>query len=111
MIVDSAYFSLREIVREKAALFFLSWPFQYPISLTYDDYYSPANWADKISPIPLLIIHGQTDRHVPLAHGLKIYQTAREPKEIWETSPEGHIRSFADPDIRQQLLQYLQSRK
>jgi dipeptidyl aminopeptidase/acylaminoacyl peptidase len=43
---------------------------------------SPINWIDKISPRPLLLIHGDADEVIPLEHAHKLYQKAKEPKEL-----------------------------
>jgi alpha/beta superfamily hydrolase len=43
---------------------------------------SPIKWVDKISPRPLLLVHGDADELIPLEHAYKLYQKAKEPKEL-----------------------------
>jgi dipeptidyl aminopeptidase/acylaminoacyl peptidase len=43
---------------------------------------SPIKWIDKISPRPLLLVHGDADELIPLEHARKLYQKAKEPKEL-----------------------------
>ena len=43
---------------------------------------SPINWIDKISPRPLLLVHGDADELIPLEQAQKLYQKAKEPKEL-----------------------------
>jgi dipeptidyl aminopeptidase/acylaminoacyl peptidase len=43
---------------------------------------SPIKWVDKISPRPLLLVHGDADELIPLEHAHKLYQKAKEPKEL-----------------------------
>ena len=43
---------------------------------------SPIQWIDKVSPRPLLIVHGDADEVIPLEHAHKLYQKAKEPKEL-----------------------------
>jgi dipeptidyl aminopeptidase/acylaminoacyl peptidase len=43
---------------------------------------TPINWVDKISPHPLLLVHGDADELIPLEHAHRLYQKAREPKEL-----------------------------
>jgi len=43
---------------------------------------SPVRWIDKISPRPLLLVHGDADEVVPLEHAHMLYQKAKEPKEL-----------------------------
>ena len=42
---------------------------------------SPIQWIDKIS-CPLLLVHGDADEVVPLEHAHKLFQNAKEPKEL-----------------------------
>lgn len=43
---------------------------------------NPVDVIDKISPIPLLIIHGDKDPIIFKQHAQALYQKAKEPKEI-----------------------------
>jgi len=43
---------------------------------------SPIKWIDKISPRPLLLVQGDADEVIPLEHARKLYQKAKEPKEL-----------------------------
>jgi alpha/beta superfamily hydrolase len=43
---------------------------------------TPINWIDKISPRSLLLVHGDADELIPLEHAQKLYQKAKEPKEL-----------------------------
>jgi dipeptidyl aminopeptidase/acylaminoacyl peptidase len=46
------------------------------------DTVSPIKWIDKISPCPLLLVHGDADELIPLEHAHRLYQKAKEPKEL-----------------------------
>jgi len=43
---------------------------------------SPIEWIDRISPRPLLLVHGDADELIPLEHARRLYQKAKEPKEL-----------------------------
>jgi len=43
---------------------------------------SSLHWIDKISPRPLLLVHGDADEVVPVEQAYKLYQKAKEPKEL-----------------------------
>jgi len=43
---------------------------------------SSLHWVDKISPRPLLLVHGDADEVVPVEQAHKLYQKAEEPKEL-----------------------------
>jgi len=107
LILDSPFESYRGIAREKIAGSVIGWPFQYPLSWLVNDDYSPVKYIKNVSPVPILIIHGEQDLVVPLRHGRALYDSARSPKEFWQTTPRGHVRSFADAAIRERLVHYL----
>jgi pimeloyl-ACP methyl ester carboxylesterase len=66
---------------------------------------SPAGWnpvpmppdeaAALISPIPLLIVHGDQDPYFPASHGQRLYDAAQEPRELWIEPGFGHAESAA----------------
>jgi len=43
---------------------------------------SPINWVDKVSPRALLLVHGDADELIPLQHARRLYEKAKEPKEL-----------------------------
>jgi fermentation-respiration switch protein FrsA (DUF1100 family) len=110
LIIDSVFSSYRLIAREKMAGFFITWPFQYPLSFLFSDYYSPVKWINKVYPVPILILHGAKDRIVPVHHGHILYDAALQPKEFVETAAPGHIRAFADEEVRKNVAAYLSRR-
>ncbi len=107
LVIDSAFSSYRRIGREKLASSCFTWPFQYPLSWTVRDDYSAERWIGKISPVPVLILHGRDDTVVPAPHGRRLFEAARDPKQLWLTATPGHIQSFADTNVRRQLAGYL----
>jgi len=107
LVIDSTFTGFREITREKLASFWLTWPFQYPISWTVDDDYSPIEFIAQVSPIPLLIIQGEEDGIVPVHHAQVLYAAARQPKTLWIEKGVGHIRSLDKPAVRNALVEYL----
>ena len=110
LVIDSAFSSYRLIAREKLSKFKITWLFQYPLSFLVSDSYSPIRWIKKVSPMPLLIIHGERDPVVPIHHGQRLYDEALQPKEFWVSPEPGHISSFADEGVREELVRYLQNR-
>lgn len=110
LIVDSAFSDYRRIAREKLSAFFLTWPFQIPLSFLFNNLYSPEKQIKKISPLPILLIHGDSDRIVPAHHSTILYQEALEPKDLWIVKGRSHIEAFAEKEIRDRLLEYLKSR-
>lgn len=109
LIVESSFSSYHQIAREKFARFWLTWPFQYPLSWSITDKYSPMDSVADISPIPLLLVHGEADRIIPPHHGQQLFAAARPPKELWLYPEAYHISAFREKAQRQRLLDYLAS--
>jgi pimeloyl-ACP methyl ester carboxylesterase len=59
----------------------------------------PADAAARISPIPLLIVHGDKDVYFPPEHGHQLYASAREPKELWLLPGFGHAERAMDDKL------------
>ncbi len=107
LILDSPFSSYRRIAREKIAVSIIGWPFQYPLSYLVNDDYSPVKYIAKVSPLPIVIIHGNNDPIVPEHHGRILYDAALPPKEFWEVAYHGHVLAQADGETRKKLLDYL----
>jgi pimeloyl-ACP methyl ester carboxylesterase len=56
----------------------------------------PADAAQRISPTPLLIVHGDRDPFFPQDHARQLYAAAREPKELWLVPGFGHAERASD---------------
>ncbi len=50
--------------------------------------YEPVRWAGKITPRPLMLIHGDHDQYVPDFDDLL---KAAHPTEVWRLPAEGHV--------------------
>lgn len=107
LVADSAFSSYRGIAREKLAQVWLTWPLQAPLSLLISNRYSAVDVVDRISPIPLLLLHGENDVVVPFSHSQRLYAEAQEPKELWLIPGGQHIDLTRRESVRQRLLQYL----
>lgn len=51
---------------------------------------APIRWVDKISPRPLLLVHGDQDNLVPVEHARSLFEKAREPKKLVIIPGAGH---------------------
>lgn len=107
LVIEGAFSSYRLIAREKASSFWLTWPLQHPLSWTINDSYSAVRWVAKVSPVPVLLLHGLDDPVVPVHHGRMLNEAAGSPKELWLTARPGHIQSFGDAAVRKNLVDYL----
>lgn len=106
LVVESAFVSHRAIAGEKLAEFWLTWPLQWLAGLTVSDAYRPLSAIPSVAPVPLLLIHGERDRIVPIAHAERLYAAARAPKDFWRYDG-GHIAAFRSEAMRDRLVSYL----
>jgi pimeloyl-ACP methyl ester carboxylesterase len=60
---------------------------------------SPVEVVGRISPIPLLLVHGDADHYFPVEHPQALYDAAAEPKELWLLEGFGHAESAATPEM------------
>jgi len=67
----------------------------------------PHEVAARISPTPLLIVHGDVDRYFPLEHAEKLYAAAAEPKELWIEPGFGHAETAAPEDLLRRIAAWL----
>jgi fermentation-respiration switch protein FrsA (DUF1100 family) len=107
LVIESAFSGYVEIAREKFADHWFTWPFQWLPWLTVDDRFSPLPEIKKVSPIPLLILHGDRDATVPPHHGRQLYDAALEPKQLWIVPGAGHIQAMRETAQRDRLVEYL----
>jgi len=108
-IVDSGFSSFRGIFRDKLGQFWLTWPFQYPLSLLVSSGYDPLPLVPGLDGLPLLFLHGQKDEIVPPYHSERMFEKARNPKDIWRSPDANHIQMLHMPEYRKKLLDYLKT--
>jgi pimeloyl-ACP methyl ester carboxylesterase len=68
---------------------------------------SPVEVVGRVSPIPLLLVHGDSDHYFPVEHPEALYEAAREPKELWLLEGFGHAESAATPEMLDRIGAHL----
>jgi pimeloyl-ACP methyl ester carboxylesterase len=68
---------------------------------------SPIEVVPRISPIPVLFVHGDRDHYFPVDHPEALYAAAREPKELWLIEGFGHAESAASPQLLDRIGAHL----
>ena len=106
LIVENSFTSFRTVAREALGSFWLTWLFQYPLSWTISDDYKPIDAISRISPIPVLLIHGDADPIIGPYHSGELYAAAKQPKEFWLVAGGNH-NSMQNAQQRERLLTYL----
>lgn len=51
----------------------------------------PVDVIASISPRPLLLLHGEEDAFIPVAHAEALYAAAQEPKALYRFGDAGHV--------------------
>ncbi len=108
-IIESAFAGYRRIVRDKLIAGIITLPLAWPASWTVEDGYSPERWIGSVAPVPVVVIHGTKDPVVPFSHGERLYRLAGQPKGFWKVEGGGHATALLLPDVRTQLLGFLDS--
>jgi fermentation-respiration switch protein FrsA (DUF1100 family) len=69
----------------------------------------PIRWVDRISPRPILFIHGTQDEIVPLEHARRLFEKAKDPKEL--SILEGSHRLKHSPLALERAISWLEAWK
>ncbi len=107
LVLDSAFSEFRGIAREKLSAHWLTWALQWPLSLTVPNRPNPLDAIASLKAIPVLLIHGEADRVVPLHHSQRLQAAAAVPASLWIAPGAGHIEALRDPRWRERLLAFL----
>jgi uncharacterized protein len=59
------------------------------------DEWAPKDFVAKLSPVPLLVVHGTADEVVPIGQGRALFQAARLPKTLFEVENGHHGDSLS----------------
>lgn len=107
VIADSTFSGFRAIAQEKLGNFWLTWPFQVPLSWTVTDDYEPVERIDQISPVPIMVIHSVRDGIIPINHGVDLYEAAKDPKTFLRTDMP-HAGTFMLTEYQQAALRFME---
>ena len=109
IILDSGFASYREMAREKLGGIFLTWPLQYPLSYLVSDDSSPLETASLIK-LPTLVIHGNSDRVVPLSQGRRLFELIGAQNKKFLLLKDGqHTEALSNSktNLRKEVIQFL----
>lgn len=106
LVVDSAFSDYRQIAHEKLAGLAITWPVQWLPWLVIDNDYAPYDSVPALA-MPLLFIHGEKDRVVPLQHTVRMYDKAVGAKELLIVQGADHIQTLNTRAGQIKLLDFL----
>jgi fermentation-respiration switch protein FrsA (DUF1100 family) len=73
------------------------------------DELSPRDYVKKLTPVPLLVVHGTRDEVVPVSQGRQLYEAAGEPKTFFEVKSGRHGTALSSDDgaYRRKMIVWL----
>ncbi len=99
LIIDSSFSSIKDLGAEM-------YPFL-PIRLLSRFDYSTLEYVQQID-CPLLVIHSPNDELIPIKHGRRVFEAAKEPKQFLQSTGGHNDRDFLfSIDYRQTLLTFI----
>ncbi len=69
----------------------------------------PIRWIAKISPRPVLVMHGEDDEDIPVEQAYRLFHAAQQPKELWIVPGAKHrrIEEVAAEEYRKRLIDFI----
>ncbi len=100
IIIDGAFASYQAMARVVGG--------QLGASLVTDEL-APKDFVEKLAPVPLLVVHGTRDEVVPVSHGRQLYESAGQPKTLFEVKSGRHGTALSDDDgaYRKRMLDWI----
>lgn len=94
VIIDSAFSSYRRIAHDRAAQVPLLGPLVEALFKPNGEY-DPLDYIGRISPVPIMFLHGTDDHVIPFAHSQQLYAKAGSPKELVLLKGGHHLEAFS----------------
>lgn len=100
IVIDGAFASYQAMARLIGG--------QLGASLVTDEL-SPKDFVKKLTPTPLLVVHGTRDEVVPISQGRQLYENAAEPKTLFEVKTGRHGTALSDNNgaYRKKMIAWL----
>ncbi len=90
VMIDGSFASYRQVAKSILSKQLIL-PLPFILSWFVSNSYSPADYISKITPIPMIIVHGTDDNIVPFENGKEVFRLAEQPKQFWEIRGAGHV--------------------
>lgn len=114
LVIEGGFLSYREEARHVIARNWIGWPLQYPLAYgLFTDRATPAKVLPQLAALPLLVIHSENDRVVPLKQGRALFDAFPGlGKTFWLAPDRSHVHVFSDAQSpwRARLIAWLDAR-
>jgi fermentation-respiration switch protein FrsA (DUF1100 family) len=109
VVIESSFHNYKAIARDVLSRSWISYLLQPLAYVLVSNSTSPEDFIAQVSPIPLLVMHGDRDAVVPIEFGKRIFELAREPKRFYLIEGGGHLEAppTAAASARRALLDFL----
>jgi alpha-beta hydrolase superfamily lysophospholipase len=108
LITVEAFSDYHHITQDVLSKSWLFWAFQWPLSFTVSNAYSPLDSIALVSPTPVCIIHSENDEMIDMYHAERLFEAAKQPKII-RLIDANHSNVFISRENRQVLFDYLKT--
>lgn len=88
VIADGTFSSFQRVGRQILSKAWVTWLLQPLAYVVLNDRWAPD--VARISPLPLIVMHGTKDPVIDIAHGRRIFVDAHEPKQFIEVAEGRH---------------------
>ncbi len=110
IVIDSSFSSYRSAARNIMMNNWITWPFHPLAWLIIDNSTAPGDKIKNLSPVPVLVVHGDKDQVVAYRFGEEIYKNLKEPKEFWHISGGYHTDFLYRSDWEAKFYSYLKGK-
>ena len=104
VVADSTFASYRSAARSMMSKRWFTWLMQPVGWLVMNDSYAPGDDVARLSPTPLVVMHGDHDQVVDISLGRDLFSRALEPKEFWLVAGGQHTDGLFQSEIQKRFL-------
>ena len=106
LITLEAFSDYHHVTQDILSKSWLFWLFQWPLSFTVSNAYSPLDSIAQVSPVPVCIMHSENDEMIDMYHAETLFEAANEPKTL-KLIESNHSNVLVTKENRKLLLDYL----
>ncbi|WP_455365445.1 alpha/beta hydrolase [Kaarinaea lacus] len=106
LISIAAFSDYHAVAQDTLAKSWLLWLFQWPLSYTISNKYSPIKSVENVSPIPIFVMHSPDDEIIKPYHAERLLEAAKKPKQFLQLQGQ-HNSIFRYKNNKQTLLDAL----
>jgi hypothetical protein len=108
LITLEAFSDYNHVTQDMLSKSWLFWLFQWPLSFTVSNTYSPLDSIALVSPVPVCIMHSENDEMIDMYHADRLFEAAKEPK-TFKLIDSNHSNVLITKQNRQVLFDYLKT--